>query len=85
MDEVAAKCIELIAQSKAITPASISLDTSLEFLGIDSFDKVNLSFALEEAFAITIPDESLAAIRTVADVVHGIEQLRASSSNVALS
>lgn len=83
MDDVAAKCIELIAESKGIPPASITQQTPLETLGIDSLDKVNLSFALEESFAISIPDESLATIRTVGDMVQGIEQLRA--QRIALS
>ena len=77
MDDVAAKCIQLIAEAKGIPPTGITIDTPLESLGVDSLDKVNLSFALEEYFAISIPDESLAGIRTVADMAHGIEQLRA--------
>jgi acyl carrier protein len=76
MDETAFRCIQLVAQSKGLPPDRIALDSTLEDLGIDSLDKVNLSFALEEAFEIAIPDDSLYQLRTVGDIVRGVERLR---------
>ena len=39
----------------------------------DSLDAVELNMALEEAFAISIPDEDLATFKTVQDIVTYIE------------
>ena len=77
MDDIASRCIELIAESKGIPASSITLDSSLESLGLDSLDKINLSFSVEETFGIVIPDESLNSLRTVRDVVNGVERLSA--------
>lgn len=76
MDEVASRCIDLIAQTKGIPASSISPDSTLESLGLDSLDKINLSFAVEEAFSISIPDDKLHKLRTVQDVVDGVHALR---------
>jgi acyl carrier protein len=40
----------------------------LDDLGADSLDVVELVMALEEEFAIQVPDEAVEAIRTVGDV-----------------
>lgn len=80
MDDVATRCIQLIADTKDIPPSSISMDSTFESLGLDSLDKINLGFSLEEEFKVEIPDDRLKEIRTVADIVHGVETLRAEQS-----
>ncbi|WP_394617207.1 acyl carrier protein [Lentzea sp. JNUCC 0626] len=40
----------------------------LDELGIDSLSLVDLLFALERAFEVSIPDEALPAISTVGDL-----------------
>ena len=76
MDPIASRCIDLIAQTKGIPAPSISLDSTLESLGLDSLDKINVSFAVEEAFSISIPDDRLHQLRTVRDIVDGVHLLR---------
>jgi acyl carrier protein len=76
MDDIAQRCIEIIAKSKGIAPDSITLDSTFDALNIDSLDKINISFEVEEAFAIEIPDEALGTIKTVGDMVNGVAQLR---------
>ena len=75
MNDIQSRIIELIAKSKNLPPASIGLDTTFEELQIDSLDKINLSFDVEEMFSIQIPDESLNTLKTVGDVVRGVEHL----------
>lgn len=75
MNDIQSRIIELIAKAKNLPPSSIGPDTSFEELQIDSLDKINLSFDVEEMFSIQIPDESLGSLRTVGDVVRGVEQL----------
>jgi acyl carrier protein len=76
MDDIAQRCIEIIAKSKGIPADSITLDSTFDFLNIDSLDKINISFEVEEAFSIEIPDEALGTIKTVGDMVRGVSELR---------
>jgi acyl carrier protein len=55
------------------------MDSTFDELQIDSLDKINLSFAVEEMFSIEIPDDSLNSLKTVGDVVRGVESLRAAA------
>jgi acyl carrier protein len=80
MDDVESRCIELIAKSKNLPASDVRLDSTFDELQIDSLDKINLSFAVEEMFAIEIPDESLNSLKTVGDVVRGVERLRAGAT-----
>ena len=80
MDDIESRIIELVAKSKNLPASGVRLDTTFDELQIDSLDKINLTFAVEEMFAIEIPDESLNSLKTVGDVVRGVERLRAASS-----
>ncbi len=74
-DAVAQKVIAAIAKMKRIPPDSVTLDSSLEELKIDSLDGLNLFFELEEAFDINIPDEGAKQMRSVRQIVDGLDQL----------
>ncbi len=80
MDDIQAKIIELVAKSKNVPAESVRMESTFDELQVDSLDKINLSFAVEEMFGIEIPDESLNSLKTVGDVVRGVEQLRAAQS-----
>jgi acyl carrier protein len=75
MNDLEARIIELIAKAKNLPPVTIGMDTTFDELQIDSLDKINLSFEVEEMFSIQIPDESLHALKSVGDVVRGVEKL----------
>ena len=77
MPDIGPSVIDLIARSKSIPPASITPATTFEELNIDSLDKINLSFEVEELFSIQIPDASLNSLRTVGDVIEGVRTLQA--------
>jgi acyl carrier protein len=77
MNEIASRCIAIIAKSKSISPDSITLATTFDELNVDSLDKINISFEVEEAFNIEIPDEALGSIKTVGDMVDGVAKLHA--------
>lgn len=68
------RCIELIAQAKQIPCETIQPESTFEELGLDSLDKVTLAFDVEETYDISIPESSLATIRTLQEMVTGIEQ-----------
>jgi acyl carrier protein len=73
--ELEQKILAVIHEQKTLSPNDIRADTQLAELGIDSLDALNILFALEESFGITIPDEKARSIRTVDDMVTTIEAL----------
>ena len=77
MDDIESRIIELVAKTKGVPASNVGIDSTFEELQIDSLDKINLSFAVEEMFKIEIPDESLNSLKTVGDVVRGVESLLA--------
>jgi acyl carrier protein len=85
MEDIAQRCIEIIAKSKGIPADSITLDSTFDALNIDSLDKINISFEVEEAFNIEIPDEALGTIKTVGDMVIGVSKLRESHPPAAVT
>jgi acyl carrier protein len=75
MSDIATRCIEIIAKSKNIPAGTITLASTFEELNVDSLDKINICFEVEEAFNVEIPDEALGTIKTVGDMVDGITKL----------
>lgn len=72
---LAQRVIEIIAKTQHLDPARITLDSSYEELGIDSLDGVNILFALENEYGISIPDEAAKQIRGVRQTVEGVAKL----------
>ncbi|MEL6242588.1 MAG: acyl carrier protein [Pseudomonadota bacterium] len=78
---VATKVIEIIAEQAVLEPSDVSMDSTLEDLGIDSLGLVESIFAIEEEFDISIPfnanepTESDFDITNVTAIVSGIEKL----------
>lgn len=74
--EIEERCIAIIAKSKLMDEALVTRTKTFDELGIDSLDKINISFEVEEVFKITIPDDALSSLKTVGDVVDGVVRLR---------
>jgi acyl carrier protein len=85
MDDIATRCIEIVAKSKSIPADTVTLASTFDELNIDSLDKINISFEVEEAFAIEIPDDALGTLKTVGDMVEGVTRLRAAVSPAAIT
>ena len=73
MNSIADECIALIAKQKSIPPDQIRLDSTFDELALDSLDRVSLAFDIEEKYEIEIPEDKLGQIKTVNDMVTGIE------------
>ncbi|MCB1334044.1 MAG: acyl carrier protein [Roseivivax sp.] len=75
------KVIAIIADQAVLEPSDVTLDSTLDTLGIDSLGLVESIFAIEEAFDISVPfnandpSESDFDISTVASIVAGVERL----------
>ncbi len=54
-DNVQEKVIEIIAEQAVLEVEDVTLEASLEDLGIDSMGLVESIFAIEEAFDIQVP------------------------------
>lgn len=66
----------IISKELDVEEDKITMDTNLqEDLGADSLDAVELIMAIEEQFAITIPDDVAQKIRTVGDIINFLETL----------
>lgn len=82
MDEVSveSRCIAIIAKSKLIPADSITRDKTFDELQIDSLDKINISFEIEDTFHIQIPDDSISSLKTVGDIVDGVIRLQSETA-----
>ncbi|HUB18713.1 MAG TPA: phosphopantetheine-binding protein [Acidobacteriaceae bacterium] len=74
MNPIADECIALIAKQKSMAPEKIRLDSTFDELALDSLDRVSLAFDIEEKYEIEIPEDKLGQIKTVSDMVTGIEE-----------
>jgi acyl carrier protein len=74
-DQLTQRVFNCIAATQRISPEKVTIDSSFEELGIDSMDGINILFALENEFDITIPDEQAKQIRSIRDMVDGIRDL----------
>jgi len=84
MSEIAQKIIEIIAKEMKTDQSTIKLESSLEDLKIESLDVVQIVFAIEETFDITIPNNDKEyELKTVSDIVRGVERLMAQKSGGA--
>ena len=66
---------ESIARQKMISVEDIALDSSLEALGISSLDSISLVFDIEDKYGVEVPNEQLKRVRTVGDIVDGVDAL----------
>lgn len=73
--ELIARVAAVIARTQHIPAESVTIDRSFEELKIDSLDGINILFALESEFDVDIPDDAARQIRTVRQMVDGIETL----------
>jgi acyl carrier protein len=74
-DDLAQRVMSVIATTQHIEPEKISIDSTFQELKIDSLDGINILFALENEFNISIPDAAAQQIRTVREMVEGVRTL----------
>jgi len=73
--ELAARVIGVIAKTQHLPPESITIDQTFAELNFDSLDGMNILFAIESEFDISIPDDQAVQIKSVREMVDGIEKL----------
>jgi len=71
------KIVDLIAEKLCKKPEQITMNSRLvEELGADSLDVVELIMAFEDEFGISLPDEEIAKMKSVGDIVNYISKLK---------
>ncbi|MBY0374411.1 MAG: acyl carrier protein [Bryobacteraceae bacterium] len=80
MDDVTERVIQVIAKAQHIPVENVKAESTFEELKIDSLDGLQIVFALEEEFDISIPDEEAKALRSIGQAVSGIKQLLAAKA-----
>jgi acyl carrier protein len=74
-EELIQRVLKVIATSKRIPLETVTIESDFQALGIDSMDAVEILFALENEFDITIPDEEARAVRSIRDMCAGVDRL----------
>jgi len=69
------RAVLAIVHDQRTTPEDdLTPDTSLDEVGIDSLDALNIIFAIEEKFSIQVDDDEARNLRTPNDIVAAIER-----------
>jgi acyl carrier protein len=67
--------VEILLRRKPIDPSTVRPETTLADLGIDSLEGLEVVFALEDRFNISISDADAVNMKTVGAVVAGVRRL----------
>ena len=78
--ELTERVLKVIAGCKKIPAEKVTIESGFEELGIDSMDAVEILFALENEFDITIPDDEVRSVRNVRQMVEGVDKLVAAKA-----
>lgn len=79
-DELTQEVIAVIAREQRLPAESISPEATFEELKIDSLDGVNIVFALEEKYNLTIPDDVAREMKSVRQVIDALRTQLGSAS-----
>ena len=79
-EELTERVLKTIATSKRIPVEQVTIDSEFQQLGIDSMDAVEILFALENEFDISIPDDEVRNVRNVRQMTEGVEKLVAAKA-----
>lgn len=74
--DTADKIVSIIAEKLHIEPSAINAQSTLQDLGADSLDMVDIIMKVEEEFGIEINDEDAEKIHNVQDVINYVHELR---------
>ena len=74
--ETASTIVGIIAAYKSIPAEEITLDTSLDSIGLNSLDALTIAFEVEETFGIAIDEGELISLKTISDIVRRVDEIR---------
>lgn len=75
------RVVDVVARTARLPAGRVTADSSFADLGLDSFDAINIAFALEEEFQVAIPDDLLRSVTGVPQAVDGLRTLLAQAAS----
>lgn len=66
---------ELVSKETGLSLTSLSLDSSVEGLGIASIDLVSIVFSIEDRYEVTIEAEEIPPAKTFGELLDGLKRL----------
>jgi acyl carrier protein len=69
------RVLRLVAGVRRIPVESVTPESTFEELGMDSLDKLNLLFEVENEFDVEIDDQEAKQISRVSEMIAGVTQL----------
>ncbi len=76
IQETSNKIISIIADKLHVDASTINAQSTLQDLGADSLDMVDIIMKVEEEFGIEINDEDAEGLHNVQDVINYVHALR---------
>ena len=76
-DALVARVIGVIAKTQHLPAEAIGIDMTFAELKFDSLDAMNILFAVETEFGVSVPDELVPQIKSVCQMVEGMRKLLA--------
>lgn len=68
------KVVQILAEQLSVDPDKITMESLLEEdLDADSLDAIDIVMSIEDEFEIEVPDEVIANMKSVGDIVNFIE------------
>ena len=69
-EEIIAELGQIVEEVTGIEPSEVTVDKSfVDDLDIDSLSMVEIAVQTEDKYGVKVPDEDLAGLRTVGDIV----------------
>ena len=80
-EEIKEKVFDIFAKEARLDRGSLTPDSALEDLNIESLDMVQILFGIEETFEVYVPQDEVENLKTLGDVIEGIKQLLAQADS----
>lgn len=80
-EEIKEKVFDIFAKEARLDRDSLTRESVLAELNIESLDMVQILFGIEETFEVYVPQEEVENLKTLGDVIEGIKQLLAQNES----
>jgi acyl carrier protein len=79
MTSVEQRVVRIVARAAMVTEGSVTPETRLEDLEMDSLEQIECALAVEETFQVELGDPQVWRFRTVGDVIDAVQRARDTS------
>jgi acyl carrier protein len=79
MTSVEQRVLRIVARAAMVPERSVTPETRLDELDMDSLEQIECALAVEESFQVELGDPQLWRFRTVRDVIDAVQRARDAS------